>query len=86
MRLRDLAAAVALDGPATLNMLSLDGAGATLAPNQVSAEESLLALTVNGAEISPDHGHPARVIVPDDIAVNCLKWILVLSFHAEPDR
>ncbi|HEX5191888.1 MAG TPA: molybdopterin-dependent oxidoreductase [Solirubrobacteraceae bacterium] len=80
VRLRDLAAEVGMHGPLTVTMTALDGAAATLGSNQVSADQTLLALAVNGAELSPDHGFPARLIVPDDIAVNCLKWVSTLAF------
>jgi DMSO/TMAO reductase YedYZ molybdopterin-dependent catalytic subunit len=82
VRLRDLAAAVGMTGLVTVDMSALDGASASLAANQVSAESALLALGVNGAPLSPDHGFPARVIIPADIAVNCLKWVNQLTFHA----
>ena len=36
----------------------------TLSSGQVADEQSLLALRVNGADLSLDHGYPARVIVP----------------------
>ena len=80
VRLRDLAAAVGARGTPALLVEALDGATATLASNQVSAAESLLALYVNGVPISPDHGYPARVIVPGEIAVNCLKWVSAMGF------
>jgi DMSO/TMAO reductase YedYZ molybdopterin-dependent catalytic subunit len=80
VRLRDLSAAVGARGAPALLIEALDGATATLASNQVSAEESLLALSVNGVPISLDHGYPARVIVPGEIAVNCLKWVSALGF------
>ena len=35
-----------------------------LRDNQVPDPRSLLALRVNGADLSPDHGYPARIIVP----------------------
>jgi hypothetical protein len=83
VRLRDLADAAGAhgaDGAPGVYLEALDGATATLAANQVSAAESLLALYVNGVPISPDHGYPARVIVPGEIAVNCLKWVSALRF------
>ena len=46
-----------------------------------TAPWALLALGVNGVPLSPDHGFPARVIIPADIAVNCLKWVNQLKFH-----
>lgn len=85
VRLRDLAAAVGMRGPLTVDMSALDGAMASLGSDQVSAASTLLGVGVNGAELSPDHGFPARVIVPADIAVNCLKWVEVLAFK-EADR
>jgi DMSO/TMAO reductase YedYZ molybdopterin-dependent catalytic subunit len=92
VRLRDLAAAVGVEHPAQLDMGALDGGVASLAANQVAAEQSLVALTVNGAPLSLDHGYPARVIVPAEIAINCLNWVSHLSFreleppHTPPHR
>jgi DMSO/TMAO reductase YedYZ molybdopterin-dependent catalytic subunit len=80
VRLADLAAAVGLHESGAVLIESFDGATATLAANQVSADQSLLALNVNGVPISLDHGYPARVIVPGEIAVNCLKWVSSLSY------
>jgi DMSO/TMAO reductase YedYZ molybdopterin-dependent catalytic subunit len=80
VRLADLAEAVGLHDSPAVFVEALDGGTATLAANQVSADESLLALNVNGVPISLDHGYPARVIVPGEIAVNCLKWVSVMTF------
>jgi DMSO/TMAO reductase YedYZ molybdopterin-dependent catalytic subunit len=81
VRLRDLAGAIGMRGPLDVEMTALDGANVTLASNQVAADEALLALSVNGVALSPDHGFPARVIVPTEIAMNCLKWVNLLSFR-----
>ena len=80
VRLADLAAAVGLRGSPAVFIEALDGGSVTLASNQVSADESLLALNVNGVPISLDHGYPARVVVPGEIAVNCLKWVSGMTF------
>ena len=80
VRLADLAAAVGLHESPAVFIEALDGGTATLAANQVAADQSLLALNVNGVPISPDHGYPARVIVPGEIGVNCLKWVSVMAF------
>jgi DMSO/TMAO reductase YedYZ molybdopterin-dependent catalytic subunit len=84
VRLRDLAALAGEHAAPTLRMESLDGATAALAANQVADERSLLALRVNGADLSADHGYPARVIVPATIGVNCLKWVHALQFGPSP--
>lgn len=81
VRLRDLAAAVGMHGPLDVEMTALDGANVTLASNQVAADQALLALSVNGVPLSTDHGYPARVIVPAEVAMNCLKWVNQLSFR-----
>jgi DMSO/TMAO reductase YedYZ molybdopterin-dependent catalytic subunit len=55
-----------------------------LRDNQVRDPRSLLALRVNGAALSPDHGYPARVIVPANPGVNNTKWVTRLTFGARP--
>ena len=39
------------------------------------AGDSLLALKVNGVDLSMDHGFPARVIVPALPGVHNTKWV-----------
>jgi len=56
------------------------GAGATLSAAQVSAPDSLLALRVNGADLSLDHGFPARVIVPSAPGTHNIKWMSRITF------
>jgi DMSO/TMAO reductase YedYZ molybdopterin-dependent catalytic subunit len=46
----------------------------------VADGRSLLALTVNGEDLSPDHGYPARVIVPAAPGVLNTKWVARLTF------
>ncbi|WP_079174862.1 molybdopterin-dependent oxidoreductase [Streptomyces malaysiense] len=87
VRLRDLAALVGYEGdPPDVLVESLQRHGAfrraALRANQVADPRSLLALYVNGEELSPDHGHPARVIVPAAPGVLNTKWVARLSFGA----
>jgi DMSO/TMAO reductase YedYZ molybdopterin-dependent catalytic subunit len=49
--------------------------------NQIHDPRSLLALRVNGADLSLDHGYPARVIVPANPGVNNTKWVHRLTFR-----
>ncbi|MCX4445326.1 molybdopterin-dependent oxidoreductase [Streptomyces sp. NPDC087866] len=53
---------------------------AALRDNQVRDPRSLLALRVNGEDLSPDHGYPARVIVPAAPGVLNTKWVSRLTF------
>ena len=48
--------------------------------------DSLLALTVNGATLSLDHGYPARVIVPGLPGVHNTKWVARIDFVGEAAR
>lgn len=53
---------------------------AALRDNQVRDPSSLLALEVNGETLSPDHGFPARIIVPAAPGVLNTKWVTRLTF------
>ncbi len=86
VRLVDLGRMVGVAEPVPLFVDSLEKPGkafrsVTLAANQMANPRSLLALRVNGADLSPDHGFPARVIVPAAPGVHCTKWVSHLSFQ-----
>jgi DMSO/TMAO reductase YedYZ molybdopterin-dependent catalytic subunit len=85
--LGDLARLAGIDGPATATAESMQKAGsfrqATFSSGQVANPSSLLALRVNGADLSLDHGFPARVIVPAAPGVHCTKWVGSISFAEE---
>ncbi|MFY1615706.1 molybdopterin-dependent oxidoreductase [Micromonospora sp. WMMD736] len=89
VRLRDLAALAGVPDPASARVSSLEQAGlfrtAVLAANQVLDPDSLLALRVNGVDLSPDHGYPARVIVPALPGVHCTKWVAEIDFRGRTD-
>ena len=53
---------------------------ATLSGAQFRAADALLALRVNGADLSLDHGYPARIIVPALPGVHNTKWVSTLRF------
>ncbi|WP_405845714.1 molybdopterin-dependent oxidoreductase [Streptomyces sp. NBC_01518] len=84
VRLRDLAALVGHDDPVDVLVESLQRHGAfrraALRANQVADPRSLLALFVNGEDLTPDHGYPARVIVPAAPGVLNTKWVARMTF------
>ncbi|MFE0800553.1 molybdopterin-dependent oxidoreductase [Streptomyces sp. NPDC058812] len=85
VRLRDLAALVGFeDDPPDVFVESLQRRGAfrsgALRANQVADSRSLLALYVNGEALSPDHGYPARIIVPAAPGVLNTKWVARMTF------
>jgi DMSO/TMAO reductase YedYZ molybdopterin-dependent catalytic subunit len=53
-----------------------------LRDNQIRDPRSLLALRVNGVDLSLDHGYPARIIVPANPGVHNTKWVYRLTFRA----
>ncbi|MEC4019413.1 molybdopterin-dependent oxidoreductase [Streptomyces sp. H27-D2] len=87
VRLTTLAALVGLrQSPPGVFVESAQRSGsfrsAVLRDNQVRDLQSLLALRVNGAVLSPDHGYPARIIVPANPGVHNTKWVTRLTFGA----
>jgi DMSO/TMAO reductase YedYZ molybdopterin-dependent catalytic subunit len=84
VRLRDLARLIGVPPGGEMEARSMQSGGAfrraTLNAGQVDHPDSLLALRVNGAELSLDHGYPARVIVPALPGVHCTKWVGKLVF------
>ncbi len=88
VRLRDLAAMVdGLDAD-TVFVESLETTGAfrtmTLSDSQFRDPQSLLALQVNGVDLSLDHGFPARNIVPAAPGVRNTKWVSAMTFRPAP--
>lgn len=79
VRLRDLAAMVGAADGLGFHVESLQPAGAfrqtTLSRDQTMTGDSLLALKVNGEDLSMDHGFPARIMVPALPGVHCTKWV-----------
>jgi DMSO/TMAO reductase YedYZ molybdopterin-dependent catalytic subunit len=86
VRLRDLARLAGITRPSSALVQSLEHGGAfsqvVLSAGQVMDPDSLLALRVNGADLSPDHGYPARVILPASPGVHNTKWVTSLTFRS----
>jgi DMSO/TMAO reductase YedYZ molybdopterin-dependent catalytic subunit len=85
VRLADLAAEVGAAPDTSLFVESLQRGGgfgsATLSSGQVRAPDALLALRVNGADLTADHGFPARVVVPALPGVHNTKWVTRMTFQ-----
>jgi DMSO/TMAO reductase YedYZ molybdopterin-dependent catalytic subunit len=85
--LRDLARLAGVPKPVSAFVQSVERRGAfsraTLQANQIDHPDSLLALRVNDAELSPDHGSPARVIVPALPGVHNTKWVGSIDFRTD---
>jgi DMSO/TMAO reductase YedYZ molybdopterin-dependent catalytic subunit len=86
VRLAELARIAGVPAPRSALVTSLQRAGAfgaaTLQANQIRDPDALLALRVNGADLSLDHGYPARIIVPALPGVHNTKWVASIEFEA----
>ncbi len=84
--LAELARLAGVPNPRSAFVRSVERRGAfnraTLQANQVMHPHSLLALRVNDADLSPDHGFPARIIVPALPGVHNTKWVGSIDFRA----
>jgi DMSO/TMAO reductase YedYZ molybdopterin-dependent catalytic subunit len=85
VRMADLARLAGVPAPTSAHVTSLQRGGAfgeaRLAANQVIDPDALLALRVDGADLSLDHGYPARVIVPAVPGVHNTKWVDAIEFR-----
>jgi DMSO/TMAO reductase YedYZ molybdopterin-dependent catalytic subunit len=85
VRLADLADLVGASPAAILEVRSLQTDGpfraAAYTSDQVRDERALLALCVNGVDLSLDHGFPARIIIPALPGVHCTKWLASMRFE-----
>jgi DMSO/TMAO reductase YedYZ molybdopterin-dependent catalytic subunit len=87
VRLAELARLVHAPEGAILSAISLEKSGLLNAQSRFPAslytdDRSLLALRVNGVDLSLDHGYPARVIVPNVPGNLNTKWVSELRFEA----
>jgi DMSO/TMAO reductase YedYZ molybdopterin-dependent catalytic subunit len=84
--LAELARLAGVPNPTSAFVRSVERRGAfnraTLQANQTAHPDSLLALRVNDADLSPDHGFPARIIVPSLPGVHNTKWVSSIEFRA----
>jgi DMSO/TMAO reductase YedYZ molybdopterin-dependent catalytic subunit len=84
VRLRDLRELAGASEHAILEVHSLQPSGpythTAYSPAQVDDHRSLVALCVNGVDLSLDHGYPARIIIPALPGVHATKWLASMRF------
>jgi DMSO/TMAO reductase YedYZ molybdopterin-dependent catalytic subunit len=84
VRLAELARQAGVPAAETAFVRSLQPAGvlskASLSADAIADPDALLALAVNGADLSLDHGYPARIIVPGLPGVHNTKWVASIEF------
>jgi DMSO/TMAO reductase YedYZ molybdopterin-dependent catalytic subunit len=86
VRLSELAALVGASAPDSAFVQSLQQnsilARTSLSGDTVAHPDALLALAVNDADLSPDHGYPARIIAPAIPGVHNTKWVASIDFQS----
>ncbi|HWH29324.1 MAG TPA: molybdopterin-dependent oxidoreductase [Mycobacteriales bacterium] len=85
--LRDLAERVGGSAAEEVFLESLQRGGAfatmSVTGRQLRDPRTMVALLVNGADLSLDHGFPARLIVPAAPGVRNTKWLDTVTFQRE---
>lgn len=90
VRLRDLAVLAGVPDPETAFVQSVETSGTysrtTLQDNQVMDPDAMLALRVGAeggpiADLTTNHGYPARIIVPALPGVHNTKWVASIAFR-----
>jgi len=85
VRVRELAALAGVPEPRSAAFASVEQGGfsrSVINSGQATHPDSLLALRVNGEDLSLDHGYPARLIVPAMPGVKCTKWVNSIEFRS----
>lgn len=86
VRLSELARLAGVDDPGEMYVESLQPGGGfrqvTLNGAQARDPRSLLALKVNGEDLSLDHGFPARLIIPGAPGVHNTTWVAKVEARA----
>ncbi len=81
VRIRDLAEAAGVKPEARWLMFwSIEGYSAPVYLEDALAEDSIIALKLNGERLSYEHGFPARPIIPRVYAWKSVKWLKRLEF------
>jgi DMSO/TMAO reductase YedYZ molybdopterin-dependent catalytic subunit len=56
------------------------GYSANLTIDDFAADDTLLATHRNGAELTPEHGYPLRLVVPSRYAWKSVKWVRAIEY------
>ena len=62
------------------------GYSANVQIGDFAADETLLATRCNGAELTPDHGYPVRLVVPGLYGWKSVKWVRAVEYLTRDRR
>jgi len=60
------------------------GFGGSITRRTALSDDVLLAHTMNGEPLAPEHGFPLRVIVPGNVSARSVKWLGIITAQSEP--
>lgn len=85
-----LAALLALEPPrddaAHVLLAAARGYSSSLPLEELHHPQALLATHADGEPLTPEHGWPARVVLPHLYGFKGPKWVLEITFHREPQQ
>ncbi|GAC1697083.1 MAG: sulfite oxidase [Ktedonobacteraceae bacterium] len=58
--------------------------GSSIRLEKAMSAEVLLVYAMNDAPLTPEHGFPLRVLVPDYIAARSVKWVQTITLQSQP--
>jgi DMSO/TMAO reductase YedYZ molybdopterin-dependent catalytic subunit len=64
-----------LDEERARSVTSTPGASWVFTRDELDRSSAFLALGMNGARLTPDHGAPVRLLVPNYYGCSCIKWV-----------
>ncbi|HEY7143043.1 MAG TPA: molybdopterin-dependent oxidoreductase [Streptosporangiaceae bacterium] len=62
------------------------GYSANIRISDFAADDTLLATHRNGAELTPEHGYPLRLVVPSLYAWKSVKWVRAIEYLSRDRR
>ncbi len=58
--------------------------GVSVPTAKARAPETLLAWSMNGEDLAPQHGYPLRLVVPGYAGIRSAKWLTAITVQSEP--
>lgn len=87
VRMRDVIALAPPAGSATHALLAaVRGYSSAVLLEDLLHPDALLAYRVDGEPLTPEHGWPARVVLPHLYGFKGPKWVVELTYHHEPQQ
>ena len=87
VRMRDvLALAPPAPGSEHVLLAAVRGYAAAVHLEELRHPDALLAHSVDGEPLSPEHGWPARVVLPHLYGFKGPKWVVEATYHREPQQ